>query len=180
MAEVDPTPTEDELKKVADQLDLVAKELDREMALYEGRSANVTSRAGVLVAAAGVLTAVQVTKEFLPATIATLIFSFLAAVAGITATFPAKRRTLDMKVARAGVLGLAPNTAKYELIDQKILILSENEKGLNWRGWVVVGGYISLALSVAFALWFALTPKQADAPTPSAWGAHVSEEVLSW
>jgi hypothetical protein len=167
-------PTKHGLRGRGEHLALIARELDLEIASHVERSSAMEQRATILIGAASVVGALQITSTFSWFTVVNLIFSFLAAAAGVIVVFPRRGAALDVRPMRDSVLKLPLLTARYRVIDTKLEILEEDEKWLSVRGWIARIGFSVLAASIAVSLWSAFTPETTNVPTPAGPARSVS------
>lgn len=165
---MDDVPAEADLESKRDQLTAVSAELDREIGSHADRAAAMEQRATILVGAATVVGALQVSPDSSISTVLNLALSFTAAVAGVIVVFPRRGRALDVRRVRDGLLEMQPLQGTYKLVEVKLRVLEADERWLTARGWIARVGFIALALSIAVALWGALTTAPAGGGTASA------------
>ncbi|KJL30222.1 hypothetical protein [Microbacterium oxydans] len=150
------------------QLQILSDELDREIAQSAQRATAMEQRGAVLIGAAGIAGALRLGDNINALTLAALVLTFAAAVAGLVVMFPRKGQLLNVRAARTDILRMHPLSARYHLDDTKMEILEADQKWLDNRGHITRIGFVLLALSIAVGVAGTLAAVPTEiAPSPS-------------
>jgi len=141
--------SEKNLRRKAAHLEVVSAELDLEVTSFVARDASMQQRATVLIGAASITGALQVSSTADWASIASLLFSLVAALMGVVVIFPRTGDALDVRAVRDGILGMSIAKGTYKAIETKLEILEADEVWLGTRGIFARIGFISLTAGVA-------------------------------
>ncbi|MBF4619497.1 hypothetical protein ITJ44_15585 [Clavibacter sp. VKM Ac-2873] len=151
-------PKERELKKRSRHLSIIEAELDAEIKSFVARDSAMQQRATILIGAASITGALQAGTTLGWATIASLVLSFMAAVAGVVVVFPRTGDALNIRTMRDGLLTMPIEQGRYKVTDTKLEILEADDKWLSTRGKIARIGFIALTLSIAIAAVAVLLP----------------------
>jgi hypothetical protein len=163
-------PDERALRKRSRHLAIIDAELNAEIESFVSRDSAMQQRATILIGAASISGALQAGTALGWATIASLVLSFMAAVAGVIVVFPRTGDALDIRSMRDGLLTMPIEQGRYKVIDTKLEILEADDKWLSRRGAIARAGLIALTLSIAIAASAVLFPSGAGpavAPSPT-------------